>query len=54
MKKFERIMKAVKQALREKDHEDHEFLMDVERDEGNWVVRRHDDGRPGNTILYGP
>ena len=50
MKKFERIMKAVKQALREKDHE---FLMDVERDEGNWVVRRHDDGRPGPwTILY--
>ena len=51
MKKFERIMKVVKQALREGDNE---FLIDVERDEGNWVVRRHDDGRPGNTILYGP
>jgi hypothetical protein len=49
MKKFERIMKVVKQALRE---DDNEFLIDVERDEGNWVVRRHDDGRPGDTILY--
>lgn len=47
MKKFERIMKAVKQAIREKDHE---FHMDVERDhEGNWVVR-HDDGQPGNCV----